>query len=60
MGAAISGLIAARELVGGTIADLLHKKGGEIRLVPSEDMASWPEALRRKMPARKPEHHATA
>jgi all-trans-retinol 13,14-reductase len=59
MGAALSGLIAARELAGGTVKDLLHKKS-ELSLVPSEDMASWPEALRRKMPARNRERHATA
>jgi phytoene dehydrogenase-like protein len=60
MGAAFSGLIAARELLGGTLADLLHKKDAEIKLVPSEDLSAWPEALRRKSPSRAIEHHASA
>lgn len=61
MGAALSGLIAAREIAGGQVADLLTHKRDEITIVPSEDISSWPAALRRKMsPARSEEHHASA
>jgi phytoene dehydrogenase-like protein len=49
MGAAFSGLVAARELVGGTIQDLLSKKGPSIPILQSEDPASWPEPLRNRM-----------
>jgi hypothetical protein len=60
MGAAFSGLIAAREIVGGTVAGLLSRKGVEIQIVPAEDPSSWPEPLRRKMPANRTEPHARA
>ncbi len=60
MGAAFSGLVAAREIVGGTIAELLTKKGASITLLPAEDISSWPEPLRRKMSANRTEHHASA
>ena len=59
MGAALSGLIAARELVGGKVADLLTHKRDEIVIVPSEDISSWPAALRRKMAPRTEEQHAS-
>jgi all-trans-retinol 13,14-reductase len=57
MGAAISGLIAAREVVGGTIADLLGQRS-RIELVPSEDPASWPDATRRRITRSEAEQHA--
>lgn len=61
MGAALSGLIAAREIAGGKVSELLTHKRGEIALVPSEDISSWPAALRRKMGAARTEvHHASA
>jgi phytoene dehydrogenase-like protein len=61
MGAALSGLVAAREVTGARIAELLHKRGGPINLVPSEDMASWPAALRRNIRSRpEAEEHASA
>jgi phytoene dehydrogenase-like protein len=59
MGAAMSGLVAARDVLGGRIADLLSKKS-TIQLVPSDDISSWPEPLRRKMGPQRAEHHASA
>lgn len=58
-GAALSGLIAARELVSGKVADLLTHKRDEIVIVPSEDISSWPASLRRKMAPRTEEQHAS-
>lgn len=59
MGAAFSGLVAARELVGGSIAELLTHKGS-IEILSAEDISTWPEPLRRKMSAQRTEHHASA
>ncbi len=61
MGAALSGLIAARELLGVKLEELLTRSSS-IELVSSEDPASWPERLRGRvrMPAVETEHHAGA
>jgi phytoene dehydrogenase-like protein len=60
MGAAMSGLVAARDVLGGRISDLLTKRREEVQIVPSDDMSSWPEKLRRKMAPSRTEHHASA
>src|SRR5262249_52153916 len=59
MGAAFSGLVAAREIVGGNIAVLLTQKGS-IEILSAEDISTWPEPLRRKMTPQRTEHHASA
>jgi phytoene dehydrogenase-like protein len=59
MGAAMSGLVAARDVLGGRISELLRKKSS-IQIVPSDDISSWPEPLRRKMSTQRAEHHASA
>jgi phytoene dehydrogenase-like protein len=60
MGAALSGLVAARAITGARFAELLNRRGGPFHLVPSEDMASWPPALRRNIRGRTTADHATA
>ncbi len=52
MGAALSGLAAARAVNGGRISDYMKTGGASIKIFPSEDPASWPDALRKKMVAR--------
>jgi phytoene dehydrogenase-like protein len=59
MGAAMSGLAAAREILGGRVSELLSQRRSSIVLLPS-DMASWPEPLRRKMAPHRAEDHASA
>jgi phytoene dehydrogenase-like protein len=46
MGAALSGLFAARAILGGRIGELLRKGGPSITCVPSENPESWPLHLR--------------
>ena len=58
--AAARALVAARDILGGRVSDLLTKKGGPITLLPSDDMSSWPEPLRRKMAPSRTERHASA
>jgi phytoene dehydrogenase-like protein len=60
LGAAMSGLVAARDILGGRISELLTKRSTGVQIVPSDDMSSWPEPLRRKMTSSQTEHHASA
>ena len=47
MGATVSGLAAAREILGARMEDLLGRRGPSLAIYPSEDLSRWPEALRR-------------
>jgi phytoene dehydrogenase-like protein len=60
MGAAFSGLVAAREILGGTIADLLTEKGASITILPSEKTGPSPDAVKAKMTIAEKVHHASA
>ncbi|MFN2547416.1 MAG: phytoene desaturase family protein [Myxococcales bacterium] len=46
LGATFSGLIAAREITGVTIPELLLQRGPELVTLPSEHPESWPERYR--------------
>jgi phytoene dehydrogenase-like protein len=50
-GAALSGLVAAARVAGCAPDDLLAPGGASIPIYPSEDLARWPEPLRRKVEA---------
>lgn len=60
MGAALSGMVAAREITKVSVGELLSRKGPPIQLLSAEDQSSWPEALRKKTPPRTVEQHASA
>ncbi len=45
MGATISGMFAARSILGGRVGDLLRKNAPPLTCVPSEHPESWPESL---------------
>lgn len=48
-GASMSGLTAARRILGCRTADLLRQRGPSLAIYPSEDVAQWPEKLRRRI-----------
>ena len=48
-GATMTGLAAARKILGCRTADLLSRKGPPLQVYPAEDPAKWPESLRKKM-----------
>jgi phytoene dehydrogenase-like protein len=52
MGAALSGLAAARQVNGGRISDYMKHGGPAIQVYQSEHPETWPDALRKKMTAR--------
>jgi phytoene dehydrogenase-like protein len=50
LGATISGLVAARAGLGGSISDLLRQGGPSIRILQSEDPKLWAAPSRRMLP----------
>ena len=48
-GASMSGLTAARRILGCRTAELLRQRGPSLAIYPSEDVAQWPEKLRRRI-----------
>ncbi|MBI4614159.1 MAG: NAD(P)/FAD-dependent oxidoreductase [Planctomycetes bacterium] len=52
MGATLSGLVAAREVLGCRTDDLLDARGPQIVLRSAEDPATWPEPVRGRIEAR--------
>ena len=52
-GATLSGLSAARAILGCRTSDLLKQNGPELAIYPSEDVAAWPPHLQAKMERRK-------
>jgi all-trans-retinol 13,14-reductase len=49
MGATLSGLVAAKQILRCRSHELLRATGQEVKIYPSEDPGSWPEPLRRRV-----------
>lgn len=47
MGAQITGLIAAAQILRCRVSELMRPDGGKITLLPSEDPSAWPKELRK-------------
>ncbi len=51
-GATLSGLTAAKKILGCTIEDLLTQNGPELKIYPSEEPDKWPEPLQKRIRSR--------
>lgn len=51
-GATVTGLLAARQILGCRTADLLRQAGPPLATYPAEDVTQWPEKLQRRIAER--------
>ena len=48
-GVTVSGITAAKSILGCSANDLLKQNGAEIKIYPSEDISAWPQNLQKKI-----------
>jgi phytoene dehydrogenase-like protein len=60
LGATISGLVAAKQILRCRTSELLRARGQELHIYPSDDTSGWPESLRSQQTKEKDERRAIA